>query len=100
MDPNKYTYWGMDSGMDVTNLNEYREIDPFKVEYMPAECHTVDEVTNFYEQVYPKLPDVLQYCMARMAIGKPINRNERRAMKRSIEKERQKSILSQEIPIN
>lgn len=100
VDPNKYTYFTADSGMDVTNLNEFKLVNPEQVTYMPLEHHTVDSITSFYEHTYPKLPECLHFCMARMAIGKPINRNERRAMKRYNEKERKKSILSREIPID
>lgn len=87
----KYNYFTSEGvnedGFVDMDLCKYKEVDPVKYDYMPCLCNTLEDVQHFYEAKYPKLPEELQYCMARMAIGKPINRNERRRMAREKKKQ-------------
>lgn len=51
-------------------------------DYKPRQLHTLEHVIHFYTQEYPLLPEWLYEPMARAAINKPMNRNEKRAYRR------------------
>lgn len=89
-DLNKYRYLTAE-GVTPDDLFEMQlqkmvDVDPDRYDYMPCVCNTYDDVLNFYAKTYPALDDRLVQCMARVAIGKPINRAERRRMARDSKK--------------
>ena len=61
--------------------------DPSKYDYVPAQLRTLEHVMHYYTCEYPGLPDWLIEPLARKAIGKDMNRNERRAYRRKWVKE-------------
>jgi len=89
-DLNKYRYLTAE-GAQPDDLFEMEiqkmvDVDPDRYDYMPCVCNTYGDVHNFYAKTYPGLDDRLVHVMARVAVGKPINRAERRRMGRELKK--------------
>ena len=73
--------------IDPSTIAKTIQVPREKISYLPHEVHTVRQVEEVQRMLHPKLPDTLYDIMARCSIGKPMNRNERRARGRQLRKE-------------
>lgn len=96
VDPSKIEYFtstGVDGDDFVNIISQKRieSIDMSRLEYQPAAVHDLEGALQFYRATYPKLQEPLLMVLARCAIGKPMNRADRRNYARELKKELKKS---------
>lgn len=71
---------------DFVTMCGGNQIDMSRLEYQPCVVEDLEGVLQYYRATYPKLPDELIMVMARVAIGKPMNRADRRRYARERKK--------------
>ena len=64
----------------------FSEEEMKRCRYEPGRLVDLDSAMESYRVRYPKMPDVLVHAMGRLAMGKPVSRNERRRWARDREK--------------
>lgn len=92
-DPSKIDYFTAEGVNDDDFVQVCRggqpgyQVDFSRLEYQPCIVEDLEGCLQYYRATYPKLPDELVMVMARVAIGKPMNRADRRAYAKDLKKQ-------------